>query len=159
MFCEKQANGNYKFNNEYSTQIEFTYEELTSRMLRSYNSFNREIEFILNLMDKSTKFDIEYDLCRDLFDGIDLTIAYQNKIYGIAEYVDTGRSKAFKNKKNTTRHDYSNFEMIDVTAKMSGDECNVVEYGDIYCYDNQVVYDLENDIKSRDCKIKDEFER
>ena len=153
MFCVRLESGNYIFNEKYlinNKNIEFKYNDLKCRILRSYNSFNREIEFLINLYH-NCNFDLEYKLSTDLFDGIDLIVKNNNKIFGIAEYVYTKRSESYKKIKNNIRHDYSNIEMIDIIAKFNGPEKNIIKYGDIFCYNESVMRSVIEKIKNNDC--------
>lgn len=144
MFCYKKQNGKWAFKERYDIthkkDFEFRYAALKARILRSYNSFNREIELLIKLnIQKDMK--IEYDLYNDLFLGIDLKILYNNKQIKIAEYVGTSRSKMHKHHKNDI-HDYDK-NTIDVIAVFHGDNKNVCSYGEIYCYDNNVITKLK----------------
>ena len=81
----------------------------------------------VNLTEKFEDAEIEYDLVKDLHDGIDLILKFEGKTYGIATYVGTNNSFEYKSKKNDYRHDYSNVEMIDIVAIMRGPEKNVTK--------------------------------
>ena len=152
LFCEKKGD-KYTFKEEYviaDKNIVFEYDDLKGRILRSYNSFNREIEFLLNVLNNCKDFKIKYNLYTDLFDGVDLSIDYNNNHFGVAEYVSTKRSKSFKSRKNNTRHDYSDLNMIDIVAVFGGEHRNVVKYGEIFCYNNNTLKYLVNKIKHFD---------
>lgn len=149
MFCKKKGN-KYTFKEDYLVSehnIEFYRDELAGRILRGYNSYNREIELFFKLKEKLSDMKVEYNLKKDLLDGIDTIITYNNKTFGLATYVNTNRSNSFKSRKNTVRHDYSLFNMIDVKATMYGENKNVISYGDVFVYDNTVIDYIRNEIK------------
>ena len=148
LFCIKIDKTKYTFKEEYLYKENIVFEKnaLAARILRAYNSYNREIEFFINLTEKFDEAKIEYDLVKDLHDGIDLTIEFEEKTYGIATYVGTNKSLEYKSKKNDYRHDYSNIEMIDIVAIMHGPDKNVTKFGDTYVYKNTVIYDLADKI-------------
>lgn len=150
LFCYKKDNGKWAFKPKYNTtgnsDFEFGYNSLKARILRSYNSFNREIELLVNLC-RQDDIKIEYDLYKDLYNGVDITIIYNNHKVGIAEYVNTERSKNFKSKKNNIhKYEYDNITMIDVMANFDNDNKNITCYGEVYCYDDSVITKLKKDI-------------
>ena len=161
LFCEKKENNKYTFKQKFNISgrknIEFDYLSLKARILRSYNTFNREIEFLIKLNERMKDIKITYNLYDDLFSGIDLTTEYKNKKIGIAEYVNTKRSKKFKNDKNDHRQNYENKEMIDVIATFDGKKKNVCSYGEVFCYDDKTVWKLEKQIKEKVMAKNDTF--
>ncbi len=151
LFCKKADNNKYTFKEEYlisDKNIIFDKAALAARILRSYNSFNREIEFLINFINTFKDVNIIYNLETDLFSGVDLKVEYNKKTFGMAEYVFTNRSKQFKEKKNTNRHDYSAIKMIDVIANFSYPDKNVTKYGQIFCYDNNTLKNVYKQIVS-----------
>lgn len=151
LFCE-EIGDSFRFKEEYVlTDGDFVFrkEELVPRILRSYNSFNRELEFILNFrrLAKGTGIRIWYDMARDLFDGLDFIISYKGEEAGIATYVGTKRSAGFKERKNTVRHDYSEIRTYDLVAIFGGSDKNVYRNGDVFTYSDNAVLNLINEIK------------
>lgn len=147
VFCEKNLDGTYKFKNKYlldKKNLNFDKNSLVARIMRAYNSYNRELELLINLKEKfKNKAIVKYDSIADLCCGVDIIVKTKsNEEYGLATYVGTKRSKSYKVKKNTLRHDYSKLNMIDVIAYMSGDDKNVTKYGDIFVYNKSVVNDI-----------------
>lgn len=151
MFCNKNKEDKYEFKKEYNISgrgdISFDYLALKARILRSYNTFNREIEFLIKLTEKAKDIKVIYNLYDDLFSGMDLIIKYKDKTIGIAEYVDTKRSRKLKEDKNDHRQNYNGKEMIDVVATFGGKDKNVCSYGEVFCYDDKTVWKLEKQIK------------
>lgn len=153
-FCVRNSDGTYKFKDEYlisEHNLTFSKNALKARILRAYNSYNRELELLLQLREKfGSKAAIKYDSVADLCCGIDIIVTTYNKKkpkeYGLATYVNTKRSTAYKTRKNTFRHDYSKLNMIDVIAKMSGDDKNIKTLGDVFVYDKSVVDNLYKQI-------------
>ena len=147
MFCKKNEDNTYLFKEEYlisTYNIKFSLVELKARILRAYNSYNREIEFFVHLSTKlQNKAIVKYDMIKDLYEGIDMVVETKSgNIYGLATYVGTSRSMNYKYKKNTIRHDYSCYNMLDVIAYMYGPNKNVVAYGDVLVYNDSVVNDI-----------------
>lgn len=151
-YCKKLPNGNYTFKEDFLFRpgnIEFTFQELQGRMLRGYNSYNREIEFCIKAMKKLKDCEISYDLSKDMLDGVDLFIKYKGKQFAIAEYVGTKRAMSFKNIKNTNRHDYSDYEMIDLIANFDGPEKNTTSCGDVLIYSDDCINDILTEMDDR----------
>ena len=149
LFCKQIDSNKYTFKEEYlisKENIIFDKASLANRILRSYNSFNREIEFLINFINTFKDVNVTYNLETDLFDGVDLKVECNNKTFGIAEYVFTNRSKQFKSKKNTNRHDYSAIKMIDVIANFSYPDRNITKYGQIFCYDSNTLKNVHKQI-------------
>lgn len=152
LFCKEEGD-TFRFKEDFVlTDRDFTFhkEELVPRILRSYNSFNRELEFLLNFrkLAKGTGIRIWYDMARDLFDGIDFIISHNGTEEGIATYVGTKRSTGFKERKNTVRHDYSEINTYDLVAVFSGPDKNVYRNGDVFTYSDKAVADLIRKIKN-----------
>lgn len=153
-FCVKNKDDTYKFKEKYllsEENITFEKNVLLARILRAYNSYNRELELLISLKEKfKNKAVIKYDSIADLCCGVDIIITTHNKNkpkeYGLATYVNTVRSNSFKVRKNTLRHDYSKLNMIDVIAYMSGENKNIEIYGDVFVYDKNTVDSLYNEI-------------
>lgn len=154
VFCVKNSDGTYKFKDKYlisEANINFDKNALLARILRAYNSYNRELELLIRLKEKfQKKAIIKYDSVADLCCGIDIVVTTYNKTkpkeYGLATYVNTVRSTSYKARKNTLRHDYSKLNMIDVVAHMSGKDKNIETYGDVFVYDATVADKLYKDI-------------
>lgn len=134
-YCNKMRNNMYTFKYMFdSNPITFTKEELIGRLSRSYNSFNREIQSLLEFK-KYPDLDVEYDFKDDLLRGIDLSIWRGDRYFGVASYVKTSRSIDWKeNYKNTTRHDYSDIEMIDLKAELGYDSSSCYTVNGIKLY-------------------------
>jgi hypothetical protein len=112
----------------------FTKEQLMGRIYRSYNSFHREIEFLFQL-GSYEGIDIQYRFQDDL-NGVDFTVNYNGKTFGIATYIGSNNSYKWKQVKNTSRHNYDGMNVIDVVANFKGnaEERNCDVYNGIYTY-------------------------
>lgn len=86
---------------------------LKGRIFRSYYSFIREVH-LLSIIQSFIP-NAYYDFKKDL-NGIDICISDNA---GIASFVYTNRSKDFKEKKNSYRHDFSNIKLLDLPAYMN----------------------------------------
>jgi len=97
---------------------ELSVEGLKSRLLRTYPSLIRDIHCYYYLLE-SEKFQfVNYSLVDDIFSGIDITVKYQDKLYGISIHIDTIRATKYKKKKEN-RHDYDGINEIILVAKFS----------------------------------------
>lgn len=83
---------------------------LKGRIFRSYYSFIREVH-LLSIIQSFIP-NAYYDFKKDL-NGIDICLDDNT---GIASFVYTNRSKDFKEKKNSYRHDFSNIKLLDLPA-------------------------------------------
>lgn len=146
-YCIQIGENKYQFKKEYdSNQLIFYEEELVGRLSRGYNSFNREIQ-VLYFLKQFPDLQVSYDLNVDLEEGIDITVKYKNKTYSLAIYVDTYRSNKYKHKnKNTIRHDYSKYNMIDIVAKFGSKNSNCYDLNGIWLFKDSY---LKNIIKSQ----------
>lgn len=148
MYCDRIGKDTYTFKNFFdSTDLQFTEKLMIGRVFRSYNSFHREVDFLFQ-MAKYEDIEIQYRF-KDDMNGIDFTIKYKDKIYGLASYLDTKRSVNYKIRKNTIRHDYSDIEMIDVIAKLNKEDTNCDVVKGIYLYSPKYIETMYNEIKKR----------
>lgn len=106
MFCIQNSSGTYKLKNKYlisEDNITFEKNALLARILRAYNSYNRELELLIRLKEKfQKKVIVKYDSVADLCCGIDIITTYNStkpKEFGLATYVNTSRSTSYKTKK------------------------------------------------------------
>lgn len=105
------------YNQMHETQY-FTREGLEGRILRAYPSIIRDFHFFL-LCVESHKFDrVIYSTYLDLRKGIDLKIIKDNECYAVSLYVETNRSKMYKQQKYK-RHDYSGLKEICISLDLS----------------------------------------
>lgn len=103
-----------------SRQGVFKKKHLIGRLFRAYYSFHREIDLLYQFAAYDG-IDIQYSFKNDR-KGIDFIIQYKGNTFGIASYVGSKKSNAWKEVKNNTRHDYSQIHMIDMVAHFfSGD--------------------------------------
>ncbi len=142
-YCDKLPNGMYQIKKELNDEeFQFTKKQLIGRVFRSYNSFHREIDLFFQM---KKNFSVEYDFQKDL-NGIDLTVSYKNKTFGIASYVESRRSLEWKKIKNTERHQYES-NMIDIIARMHGENKNCRTFNGIYLYSDWYIREKVNEIK------------
>ncbi len=138
IYCDQLNESEYRikpfFDNE---NFKFNEKQLMGRVFRSYNSFHREIELLFQLASYDG-VEIKYSFQNDLR-GIDFIVDFNGKKFGLASYVNTSRSNNWKQIKNTLRHDYSDIEMIDIVANISGNNCNCDSCNGIYVYKNDFV--------------------
>ena len=149
-FCVKNEDNTYSFKEEYllsEDNIKFEKNELLARILRAYNSYNREVDLLIQL-NNDTDISFSYDTLTDICDGIDILAKYNEKTFGIASFLGTRRSNSFKNKKNSFRHDYSKMEMIDVIGNFSGENKNLEFIGDIAVFNKEEIDKIIEKIKA-----------
>lgn len=142
-YCDKAQDGMYRIKPELNDEeFYFTKKQLIGRVFRSYNSFHREIDLFFQI---KKSFSVEYDFQKDL-NGIDLTVFYKNKTFGIASYVESKRSLVWKKVKNTERHQYE-ANTIDIIARMHGKDKNCRDFNGIYLYSDWYVREQMKKIK------------
>ena len=110
-----------------------------SRGRRAYPSFIRDLHF-LHLM-KEERLDVKYDLEDDKA-GVDHTVNYRGERFYVHCYVDTKRSRMFRDKKNK-RHKFNGYH-VDVPMNMRGDD--TLRIGDFFLYSKAHVYGLVRDM-------------
>lgn len=115
--------------------VVFTENELKGRICRAYNSYHREVDLLLQLLESyGDEYKFYYSFEEDYFNGVDIVaISNKGKRYDISTYFSSTRSLEFKKKKNEERHDYKNIS-IDLLAHFSGPEKNVETVGDVKLY-------------------------
>lgn len=154
------SNNKYKLKDCYADiedcHVYFNRYDIFGRICRAYNSFNREVELLYNLF-KYEDFESCYDLRTDVFDGIDISINYNNKLYGIFVYQDSINANKYRSIKSTTRHKFSNLNAVLLPAIfLSHDDkvSNIVDYGDIGVFSKSTVDDVREVIVNGSDKIK-----
>lgn len=154
-FCEKSKElpHYYKLKTEYQqdySNILFTLEELTGRICRAYNSFNREVELAFRLMEE-TDLLVRYSFKEDYIEGIDLGISYNhNDKIGVACYQNNLRTKYFKELKETTRR--KNYDVNNIIS-MAIDKNNHDLCGEIWIYSQAEYNKLKQEIYKRGSTI------
>lgn len=89
---------------------DYNKESITGRILRTYPSLVRDFHFYLLLKESKLFEKVTYSLKSDI-NGKDIIITHDKKEYVISLYVDTIRSRYFKEIKDTYRHDYDSNEI------------------------------------------------
>lgn len=111
----------------------FILKNMKSRVLRAYNSFNRELALLIMMQEMAgDKLRVVYDIHLDMDDGIDILVEKGNSSVGIATFVNSYKANEEKNRK---RQNYKhNIEILDYAAEKSGEHKNVTFYGDVMLY-------------------------
>lgn len=81
--------------------VQHTYlaDAIRARMLRSYPSLIRDFHFFV-LCQESQRFErVCYSLRKDYFEGVDLTVQYQNREFNVAVMLNSERARAYKTQK------------------------------------------------------------
>lgn len=113
----------------------YSIEGVKARILRTYPSLLRDFHFFV-LCYNSGYFDkVKYSFSNDVKKGIDLTVVYANKKYGVSLFVETPRSKKYK-KQKYNRHNYSSINEICIPINPF-DKSNYV--GDFALYNKEHV--------------------
>lgn len=113
--------------------------DLKNRLNRTYPSLIRDLHF-LYLLDASQKFEqVDYSMDRDYYNGLDLKITHNKKEVFISLFIDTSRSRYFKQIK-TQRHDYSTVHEIEFIVDFK----SLTKKGSIYLLNQNHIKLLEN---------------
>jgi len=154
------VDGKYKLKDCYlnidNCKVLFSRNDIFGRICRAYNSFNREVELLYNLF-KYDEFEVCYDLRTDIFDGIDISIKYNNKLYGVFVYQDSINANKYRNIKSTVRHKFENLNAVLLPAIFTdryGGIPNIDNYGDIGVFSKSTVNDIKETIVDNSNKIK-----
>lgn len=143
-YCIALDNEEFQLKEEYINKVQITFKksDLIGRICRAYNSYNREVEFLCNLISfcEKNKYKIEfnYSFIEDYYNGLDIIAIHNNNKYGICLYMDSKNSHLYKKMKNNDRHHYSK-NTIDVISYHSGENKNTYKLGDIYLYNDITV--------------------
>ncbi len=89
----------------------YSKEGIRNRLLRTYPSLIRDFHFYILLKEKSHYRHISYSLSKDYYQGIDLEIEHNSKIYSLSIHINTPRGAGYKQIKKQ-RHDYSSVNEI-----------------------------------------------
>lgn len=133
LYCIKNKDGTYSLKECFGEpDLKIKKEHIYGRIFRSYYSFIRELHAILISQDVNENF--YYNFKKDL-NGIDICLGDD---IGIASFVATKRSLAFKNKKATSRHKY-NVKLLDLPAVIdkSSEMYNCIDVNGILLYDEK----------------------
>lgn len=111
----------------------FILRNMKSRILRAYNSFNRELALLIMMQEMAgDRLRVMYDIHLDMDDGIDILVKNGNSSVGIATFVNSHKANEEKNRKR--QHYKHNIEILDYAAEKSGRNKNVTFYGDVMLY-------------------------
>lgn len=154
LYCDKIADKTYQFKEEFHVQYNpvFSSNDIRNRMYRSYFSFVREIHLLLKLMN-FRDISVRYDFITDTKDGLDIIANCNGNDVYIASYVGTKSSLSWKKRKNNSKHDYSDFQVIDAIAWLDGPDKNVTKLGDAWVYSDAEIKKIHDEIISKSEKI------
>lgn len=147
LFCNCLGNNTYNIKQnigEYSNII-FSRNEIAARIMRAYNSFNRELSCLAVIGDTYTN-NVYYDFYTDFYKGID--IVYENKA-AIAIYQSTKNAYKFRTLKEKYRHSY-NVDLYPLIADIGN---NTIACGDIEIFDNATIANLILKIETPYCLL------
>ena len=121
---------------------------MKSRILRAYNSFNRELALLIMLQELAEgKFEIMYDIHLDMDEGMDIIVEKGDSRIGIATFVNTFRANTEKDRK---RKSYNhNIPILDYAAENSGENKNVEFFGDVMLYSTESVKNLAKELEKK----------
>lgn len=116
----------------------FILTNMKSRILRAYNSFNRELGLVLTINELNYNgISAIYNIKLDMRDGIDVLVKKGNSKVGIATYVSSYRANTERDRKREKYH--SGIRIVDYAADRLGDNKNVTFYGDVMLYSDDSV--------------------
>jgi hypothetical protein len=112
---------------------------LLGRMLRSYLSLVRDFHFYA-VCTESKLFDkVIYSMNQDYFNGVDLLLVYNKKLFNIDMFIDTPNARTYRLKKQF-RHIHTNIPKIELKVP-------ILSKKDISLYSDSTLYELFNKIK------------
>jgi hypothetical protein len=126
----------------------FILKNMKSRILRAYNSFNRELALLIMMQEiAGDRLKVIYDIHLDMDDGIDILVNKGNSSVGIATFVNSYKANEEKNRK---RQSYKhNIEILDYAAEKSGERKNVTFYGDVMLYSVSSVREYVKELEKK----------
>lgn len=147
-YCYQLQSGKYVIKDkykEYDYYLDFTYEDVAGRVLRAYNSFNREIALLTYLFKYKDKFKIRYSYYEDYVDGVDICVRTKDKKFGLATYVSSRNSNRHRQHKKDCFYKKSKFIMFDLPARIS---INTKSVGDVEIYSEEYIDEVIEKILS-----------
>lgn len=145
----------YKPNGE---DLAFNLKDLKGRICRAYNSWHRELDLLLHLIEThGNEFNFYYSFFDDYIKGVDI-VAYDKKSnrFEFSTYFSSGISKEYKDIKNTLRHKYK-VPQINVVAYFDGDDKNTINCGDAKLYDDDTITSIYGQLKEFERDMEDEL--
>lgn len=139
----------YSHHKDGHTLFEDKYKDAWIRRAQvSYPSLVRDMHFMYLLTEYAETTDtistVEYDPQRDITDGVDAIVEYNNTTFFVNLYVDTQKSQNFLNRKKTSRHPSN--DAIEVHLPLSlGDSRNITvttSGNEFYLYSTQHIDEL-----------------
>lgn len=118
----------------------FLRKDVDGRVLRTYPSLIRDFHFYLMLLEDGC-FEELYYSCRADIEGKDIIVKNNDLEYQISLYVDTRRSREYKEKKNEYRHTYGKEIKIPLNLHAAR-RC-----GDVFLYSTGDVELIKNTIR------------
>lgn len=126
----------------------FILRNMKSRILRAYNSFNRELALLIMMQEMAgDRLRVMYDIHLDMDDGIDILVKKGNASVGIATFVNSYKANEEKNRKRQNYH--SGIEILDYPAESRGDKKNVTYYGDVMLYSVNSVREYVKELEKK----------
>ena len=110
----------------------FLKKDVDGRLMRTYPSLIRDFHFYLMLLDDGCFEELHYS-CRADIDGKDIIVKNNDFEYQVSLYVNTRRSRDYKEKKNKYRHEYGK------EIQLPLDLHTARKCGDVFLYDRKDV--------------------
>lgn len=151
VFMDGRRGALYKEYKPDGVDLAFKLDDLRGRICRAYNSWHRELDLLLNLIEKhGDEFNFYYSFFDDYIKGVDIVV-YDNKKNrcDISTYFCSGISKDYKTIKNSSRHEYK-YRTFDAIAYFDGEKKNVIPVGDSFVYDDSVIDEIYQELKTAD---------
>lgn len=142
----------------YTSYKTFEIKGLEGRLLRAYNSYNRELDLFLYMRDEMANrgYKVEYDLNIDRSEGIDLLVTRDDFKIGVASFVDSNSAVAYKSIKDSRYNDTRTLDVqvVNFKATLWGVNQNVEPHGEVMLYNDQALKKLRKEIVSEFKKSK-----
>lgn len=149
LYCEEAPNSKpnlklYRIKPQHmknGSTFSFTYEQLAGRICRAYNSYIREVDLNIRLLQRKD-IKVIYSSKWDIEEGVDILVIYNNCLKGIACCQDSKRSdEYFKEKHETRRTDKISIYKFPISRK------NCIVIGDTWLYSDKAIENLIEEMK------------
>lgn len=116
-----------------------------ARLLRSFPSLIRDFHFFVLCQESGRFQEVKYSLRDDYFNGVDLTVTYQNKTFRVAVMLNSERARQFKEQKYS-RHAATSEQEVVMLFDLPRSEQNK---GKIKLFSSQHIQQLITELEKR----------
>ncbi|MCA0232060.1 MAG: hypothetical protein LCH91_16435 [Bacteroidetes bacterium] len=116
-----------------------------ARLFRSFPSLIRDFHFFVLCQESGRFQEVKYSLRDDYFNGVDLTLTYQNKTFRVAVMLNSERARQFKEQKYS-RHAETDEQEVILLFDLPRSEQNK---GKIKLFSSQHIQQLITELEKR----------